>query len=351
MSIIIASTASIKLEPIRKLVNSKFPEATFNIIQIDCTECNLPPQPTATSAYECVSYRLNYIIKKNGYDPNNYYFAIENGANFGDEWAYDFCVCGIAHKGIIAFGISSLTFDIDQKYIDKLYASHHLIKYVNNIEGYDKTLGEIMHEEDPNISKQNWMGRRYEQIFLALKKTFDKHENMLKDGQQIMAEYKVYENFPTEGVDFQDVFSILKNSALRNKLLNLIVEKYKYSKIDCVVGLESRGLAIGLVVAHLLGVDFVPIRKAGKLAGEVIQVKYTKEYGEDICEMQTDIKEQSRVLLIDDLVATGGSLMAGISMLLKLNCIIVECCVIRQVDKLIDIIDDKLKKNISVLLT
>ena len=105
--------------------------------------------------------------------------------------------------------------------------------------------------------------------------------------------------------------------------------KYKDKKIDAIGGIESRGFILGSVLAHRLNLGFIPIRKKGKLPYETVSEEYELEYGKDKIEMHTDaIKQGDKVLLVDDLIATGGTALAAAHLIEKMGGNIVECCFI-----------------------
>jgi len=131
-------------------------------------------------------------------------------------------------------------------------------------------------------------------------------------------------DFPKKGIIFRDITTLLKNADTLKIAVDLFTEKYKNSKIDKVVGIESRGFIIGSALAVSLGAGFVPVRKKGKLPAEVIAEQYALEYGTDSVEMHIDaIKPGERVVLHDDLLATGGTMCAVIKLAEKLQANIV----------------------------
>jgi adenine phosphoribosyltransferase len=148
--------------------------------------------------------------------------------------------------------------------------------------------------------------------------------------KQVLKAYKSYPDFPKPGVIFQDIFAVLAHKDALNSLSIIMREEYESEKIDYVVGLESRGF-FGVLLAKELKVGFIPIRKKGKLPGQVVRVDYGTEYSQDTCEISTDIPPNSRVLVFDDLIATGGSLLASVTLLNKVKCYVVDCCVLREV--------------------
>ena len=118
-------------------------------------------------------------------------------------------------------------------------------------------------------------------------------------------------DFPKQGIIFKDITPLLNNKEAFKKVINIIAGKFKKEKIDHVVSVESRGFIFGAPVAYKLGAGFVLVRKKGKLPYKTKGVTYQLEYGTDTLEIHEDaIKPQSRVLIIDDVLATGGTVRA-----------------------------------------
>ncbi len=118
-------------------------------------------------------------------------------------------------------------------------------------------------------------------------------------------------DFPEKGIIFKDITTLLKDKNAFKYVVDLMIEKYKDKNINKIVGIESRGFIFGGVVAYHLGCGFIPARKPGKLPAEAIREEYTLEYGTNALEIHVDaIKPGERVLIIDDLLATGGTAAA-----------------------------------------
>ena len=127
-------------------------------------------------------------------------------------------------------------------------------------------------------------------------------------------------NWPKKGILFHDITPILQDPLHFRLLVDLLVYRYMSQKIDVVAGLDARGFIIGAAVAYQLNVGFVPIRKKGKLPFTTVSENYALEYGEACVEIHTDaVKPGDRVLLVDDLVATGGTMQAGSNLIRRLN--------------------------------
>ena len=132
-------------------------------------------------------------------------------------------------------------------------------------------------------------------------------------------------HWPAEGVMFRDITPLLSNPRVFRVLIDQFVHRYFEHRPQVVAGLDARGCIIGSVRAYALGVGFVPIRKKGKLPFTTVEETYELEYGSATVEMHTDaVKPGDRVLLIDDLIATGGTMMAGKKLLERLGAEVIE---------------------------
>ena len=124
-------------------------------------------------------------------------------------------------------------------------------------------------------------------------------------------------DFPKPGILFRDITTLLSDAKAFNSVIDMFVKHYQKEQIDLVVGIESRGFIIGAPLALRLGKGFIPVRKAGKLPGPTHGVEYDLEYGTDLVEVHKDaIETGSKVLMVDDLLATGGT-MEGSSRLIE----------------------------------
>jgi len=137
-------------------------------------------------------------------------------------------------------------------------------------------------------------------------------------------------HWPIEGVMFRDITTLLEDPEAFKKTCDLLYERYRDVKIDKLVAIDARGFIFGGVLAYKLNVGFVPVRKAGKLPYKTISESYTLEYGENVVEMVVEmhvdaIKKGERILVVDDLIATGGTISAATKLIEKLGGEIVEC--------------------------
>src|SRR5699024_6758900 len=134
---------------------------------------------------------------------------------------------------------------------------------------------------------------------------------------------KIVQNWPQEGIEFKDITPLMNNGPAFKESVDQIVEYAKEKEIDIIVGPESRGFIIGCPVAYALETGFVTVRKEGKLPREVIKVNYGLEYGENVLTIHKDaVKPGQRVLITDDLLATGGTIEATIKLVEQLGGIV-----------------------------
>ncbi len=134
-------------------------------------------------------------------------------------------------------------------------------------------------------------------------------------------------DWPAPGVQFRDITPLLQNPRVFRVLIDQFVHRYMAPELrpDVVAGIDARGFILGAVIAYELGIGFVPIRKKGKLPYATVEESYELEYGSATVEIHTDaVQADSRVLLIDDLIATGGTMMAGKRLLEKLGARVIE---------------------------
>ena len=141
----------------------------------------------------------------------------------------------------------------------------------------------------------------------------------------IRSHIRTVPDWPAPGVQFRDITPLLSNPRVFRVLIDQFVHRYFDTRPSAVAGLDARGFIIGAVLAYELNVGFVPIRKKGKLPFTTVQEHYELEYGSAAVEMHTDaVKPGDRVVLIDDLIATGGTMLAGLRLLQRLGAEVIE---------------------------
>jgi len=136
-------------------------------------------------------------------------------------------------------------------------------------------------------------------------------------------------DYPKEGIQFRDITTLLENPTAFRMSIDSLVHRYLDQNIQTIVGIEARGFIFGAALAYALGIRFVPIRKVGKLPHTTLKQAYQLEYGEDSIEIHTDsLEANERIVLIDDLIATGGTAAAAIALIRQLEGNIIESCFI-----------------------
>ena len=155
------------------------------------------------------------------------------------------------------------------------------------------------------------------------------------------------EDFPKPGIVFKDITTLLNNKEAYSVLMNHLYQRYKDYNLDYIAGIDARGFIFGAALAQMLAIGFVPIRKKGKLPHATISEKYSLEYGFDEVEIHIDAFEKnSNVLLIDDLIATGGTAVAAAKLVKDAGANCVEACFIIGLNDLDG--QDKLREVTSV---
>ncbi len=152
---------------------------------------------------------------------------------------------------------------------------------------------------------------------------------MLRDSIRTIADY------PKPGIQFRDITTLLGDATAFRRAVDELVEPWTGSRIDKVAGIEARGFILGGAVAHQLSAGFVPVRKRGKLPHETVRIAYSLEYGVDEMEVHRDaVSPGERVIVVDDLIATGGTATAAISLLRMIGAEVVAACFVINLPEL-----------------
>ncbi len=152
---------------------------------------------------------------------------------------------------------------------------------------------------------------------------------------QIESLIRAIPDFPIPGILFRDITPLLADREGFKTTIDLFVQQYKDAKVEAVVGIEARGYMLGAPVAYALGAGFVPVRKPGKLPGEKFSEEYALEYGTNTLEIHADaVGHGHRVLVVDDLLATGGTIAATLRLLEKLGANVVGTAVLIELEAL-----------------
>ncbi len=155
------------------------------------------------------------------------------------------------------------------------------------------------------------------------------------DKEYVKEHVRIVPDFPKKGIQFLDITTAVKDNKAMQMMINWLYEQFKNKKIDYVAGIESRGFIFGAALAYKLNCGFVPIRKPNKLPAKTIKESYSLEYGTDTIEMHEDaVKAGDKVLIIDDLLATGGTAVAACNLIKKVGAEPVAVSFIIELDPL-----------------
>jgi adenine phosphoribosyltransferase len=155
------------------------------------------------------------------------------------------------------------------------------------------------------------------------------------DAIDLRAAIRTIPDYPKPGIRFRDITTLLGNARAFRRAVDDLVNPWAGSKIDKVAGIEARGFIIGGAVAHQVSAGFVPIRKKGKLPHDTVRIAYSLEYGIDEMEMHTDaVAEGERVILVDDLIATGGTAEGAVKLLRNMGAQVLAACFVIDLPEL-----------------
>jgi 5'-methylthioadenosine phosphorylase len=172
---------------------------------------------------------------------------------------------------------------------------------------------------------------KVKEVILETINSFSREQEIIKLKDKI----RTIPDFPKKGIMFRDITTLFQDRESLRKLTNIFYEKYKDTKIDAIAGIESRGFILAGILADKLNTGLVLIRKPGKLPYETIKQEYSLEYGTDTIEMHKDsVKLGQKILLVDDLIATGGTAVASCNLIKKLGGQVVDCAFIIELEEL-----------------
>lgn len=365
-SVLLSSESSIKREVVIKL----FPSDRYILTCKNCDECKLPAQPV-NCAEQCAKTRLDYAKKRTFPTLFDYYISIENGIEIDDtdddeDVPREICVVFIEHKGLIGYSGSDVGFSVPQKYYQRLSGFSQNLQ--TKIQGYNVTIGDLMHNDDTSVDSKNWIKKyhgtcRSVQIELQLNAAKINLAKSLVTAQTLSVKCKMYSprSYGSEdgnqkygsNLSFDlmrpDLFSVIRCYSDIEKLLYLIVDRYRFNSVDYVIGIGSSGF-LGFGLACALSVGFIPIRKCGKLPGKVSSLTYNVGTNVETIEVPSDIPVGCRVLIFDDLIETGTSLKAACDIIASIGCTIIDCVVVKEIYSLREEAVEKMGQHYTVIL-
>ena len=152
---------------------------------------------------------------------------------------------------------------------------------------------------------------------------------------ELMNAIRTIADYPKPGILFRDITTLLGNPRAFRRAIDELVHPYAGTKIDKIAGIEARGFILGGAIAHQLSAGFVPIRKKGKLPHETVRIAYSLEYGVDEMEIHMDaVKPGEKVILVDDLIATGGTAVGAVQLLRQIGADVVSACFVIDLPEL-----------------
>lgn len=354
--VILSSVSPIKVETVRSFLKEHLTDRSLELITISTKDAPIPEQPV-NSGLECARLRNEYLKTKIGDQKYDLLISIENDVVFGKR--FDECDLIQDHCHVI------IENNRGGKYTADAYAGGAPIKYFVDAKeatpadypyldkGLAVTMGSRVALEYPDIDPQDWMldtrinpyasRSRTDSIREALFDVFEQKE----DNDLLYNAVIRVPDHPKPGVVFQDMSNILADPYLMNglygKLEGYAVKFKGNGKRTVVVGLDARGFIYGSLLAHFGNFGFIMARKAGKLPGKTVQVEYGTEYSKDKLEIMPHlIDENTAAIIVDDLVATGGSLKAAVELVEKCGGSVLACLTILQVPELVETARKKL---------
>ena len=158
---------------------------------------------------------------------------------------------------------------------------------------------------------------------------------MIKIAHELAAAIRSIPDYPKPGIIFRDITTLLGDARAFRRAVDELVQPYAGLKVDKIAGMEARGFILGGAVAHQLSAGFVPIRKKGKLPHETVRIAYSLEYGVDEMEIHMDaVKPGEKVILVDDLIATGGTAVGAVQLLRQIGADVVSACFVIDLPEL-----------------
>lgn len=348
LNIVLTSESSIK----RKVLEDALKKSLCEEFKITCINTDIvkkPPQPLNDGTLTCSLKRILHVQKHLNPTDKNIIISIENGVYVNeDSSTSDICLVVLVGSNNFSISHKSQPIKFPVKYYNEAIISTPQDYELKHL-GIPITIGEMIQKEFNDVDPKNWMSDnrfgsydRYFQIMEPLMRCIsDYKKNVLKSN------ILYFDNFPKQGVRFKDLSNILKDPILLHYLADCLVEtvtnELKDVRIDKIIGLDSRGFIVGPILAYRLNAGFVMARKHGKLPASAATVEYGTEYSKDsIGIMPNVINNTDNVLIIDDLVATGGSLDAAKKLVNQVGGNVVGTCCILQVDSLVHLAKEKL---------
>ncbi|MBS0285953.1 MAG: adenine phosphoribosyltransferase [Proteobacteria bacterium] len=341
---VLTSESQIKKDTLTRFLNNQ--NIISYTLQCIVTKKDTVEQPVSNiGTLICCKNRILEVIEKGNLENVDAIFSFENGIYESDGVAYD-------NVHVIIYDCKNSRFyyeyggdvEFDHKYFELAKSKSHAISQL----GWNYTAGEAMFDCDVTKNAKHWMlGKifyfselgqvtiklfkltfkldikgvdRHDQIASILEKCYKKYKDQTIEHNEMIVALG-YDLHFKKGVIFKDIGPLMTDNELFNMLMDEIAETGIYERqIDYVLGIEARGFYLGPVLADRLSCAFIPVRKQGKLPMSVVTNEYTTEYSSDVMEVQPYLfTKPGNILIVDDLVATGGSFESAIKLIEKIN--------------------------------
>ena len=327
LCIIITSTSEIKTKAVQAFFKPMFPNVSFK--SINCDGCGLPPQPIDCGT-NCAAERIKFAKKSLTKEEINssIIVSIESDLSKNNGSYLDKAHVRMEFAELAANACSeSIACPIDVQ----TFESQNLITYSKKITGYEKTGGSLLAQQHSYVDPKNWMKDlwgfdRSKQIAIGLNFAWNALKSNVSACLSLSNSYNIYPNFPKDGVSFKYFYSLFIDNGMQ-KLGNVLGDKYQPYEFDIIFPLETRGFILGTLLADKLGTTMIPIQKPGKIPGGSVSMAYEKEYGHDEIHVSNDLldnlfsskKSFYRIMVVDDLIATGGTIEAVVKIINSLS--------------------------------
>lgn len=378
MKILLTSESQIKQKAVTDFFQKQFPQNDILIESKSVNNLQLPEQPLNKGGKLCCKKRLDHVMTLFNDEQLKEYDFIISIENYIDTMkCNDYVYIYFYHNNHYYHVKGNIYVPCDIQLLTQLLYDCKYLPLIENenddeeILGIEKTYGSIENNIDDQYEKQldeltgnliksenhelttisnksdNWMLKygidRKDQIIEALQCCYQKV--ILRNNMTY------HQDFPKSGILFENILPIIQNHSTFKILIKLISDTIQDLNIDYIVGLESRGFILGAPLALKMNIGFIPIRKPGKLPRPCFSYSYKKEYGEDTMEMIQDFNlRDKKFVIVDDLIATGGSMEAGIKLCQMNNCQVAKCIVLCQVESLKDIWSKKINPDLLHVL-
>ena len=369
-NVALTSQNSHKIDAVEKVLNNLFSENDNSKYKLDAfkvTDENQVEQPVDNFGLVMARNRIKWLLNSDSQARQKYQLIISI-ENFLVKKTYEDYACVLMYdprQDVEYIGYQWCGQTFDKELFDQLF-----IQYPH-LQGATKSLGDLLHQKY-KVPHDNWTGSAQqcngvgndrslmikEQLVVLSKKYYQDQECL----QQVKNKFRYIKDFPIPGVNFKDWNDLFLDPILIKRFTRFLAQKYDldppiikpntvnlltkdilpHPKIDYVIGLESRGFLIGMPLALELRCGFIPLRKEGKISHPKVTEAYSKEYGQDILELRSDLPK-GRVLIVDDVLATGGSLKAAINLAEKAGHTIVDCIIVTDVSPLRSMAEEKLE--------